>query len=115
MKVLTKISVLLITVLSLTVGFCYGQSVNEKAIQSYILIQGLEQAAQGNFNEAKVIFKKALKVDPDFESAKRVLKAIEDVSNQKIKSETAIRLFKGISYWIFPIKVDTVKSKLLIL
>jgi tetratricopeptide (TPR) repeat protein len=84
-------------VLFLTVDFGFGQNA---AMQ--ILTKGVEHAAQGNFNKAKVEFEKVLIVDSDDESAKRVakrgLKVIEDVTNQKIKSTAVIRLFKGLSY-----------------
>ena len=77
----------------LTINLCYGQN-NAKQIWA----KGVEYAAQGKFKEAKGEFEKALKVDPLYGSAKRALKVIEDVVDQKIKSKTALHLFKGISY-----------------
>ena len=76
-------------------GPCFGQDTAEQ-----IWTKGVEHTAQGNFNEAKVEFEKALKVDPYYGSAKRALKVIEDALDQKIKSKTAIHLFKGIAYGI---------------
>ncbi len=40
-------------------GPCFGQDTAEQ-----IWTKGVEHAAQGNFNEAKVEFEKALKIDP---------------------------------------------------
>ena len=60
--------------------------------------KGAEYAAQGKFKEAKGEFEKALKIDPLYGAAKRALKVIEDVTDQKIKSNTAIHLFKGAAY-----------------
>ena len=62
MKLLRIIPVPSLIVLFLTVGFCYGQSVNEQAKQSYI--RGVGYSVQGQFKEAKEEFEKTLKVDP---------------------------------------------------
>jgi tetratricopeptide (TPR) repeat protein len=97
MKALKKISVLVITVLSLTVGFCYSQGVAEQFRRS-CYTRGVGHAAKGNFNEAKEEFEKALKFDPYYESAKRAVKIIEDALDQKIKNTTAVHLLKGIGY-----------------
>ena len=93
MKPLRRIALLAIILSFLTINLCYGQN-NAKQIWA----KGVEYAAQGKFNEAKEEFEKALKVDPLYGSAKRALKVIEDVVDQKIKSKTALHLFKGISY-----------------
>ena len=61
-------------------------------------IKGVDYAAQGKFKTAKDEFDKALKADPFLRAAKIVLKAIEDVNDRKIKSKTAIHLFKGVAY-----------------
>ena len=82
MKVLIKISVLIITVLFTTVEFCNGQSVIEKFRRS-CYAKGVEHAAKGNFYEAREEFEKALKFDPYFESAKRVVKVLEDAFGKK--------------------------------
>jgi len=74
-------------------GLCYGQSA---ATQS--LDKGVEFGAQGKFKEAKGEFEKALKIYPLNGTAKRALKVIEDVFDEKIKSETGIHIFKGIYY-----------------
>ena len=58
----------------------------------------MDLAAQGKYKEARVEFDKVLEVDPFSESAKRLLKVIQDVTDQKIEQKTAIHLFKGISY-----------------
>ncbi len=75
------------------VGISYGQNIAEQ-----IWTKGVEYAAQGKFKEAKVEFEKALKDDPDFVSAKRGLKVVEDVIDQNIDKKIAIHLFKGLSY-----------------
>ncbi len=93
MKALKKTSVSAIMVLFLGVGLCYSQN-SAKQISD----KGLEYAAEGRFTEAKGEFEKALKVDAFYEPAKRGLKIIEDVTGQKIKSETAVYLFKGAVY-----------------
>jgi len=93
MKPLRRIALLAIILSFLTINLCYGQN-NAKQIWA----KGVEYAAQGKFKEAKGEFEKALKVDPLYGSAKRALKVIEDVVDQKIKSKTALHLFKGISY-----------------
>jgi tetratricopeptide (TPR) repeat protein len=97
MKVLIKISVLVITVLFLTVGFCYGQDFAEQFRRS-CYSKGVEHAVKGNFIKAKEEFEKVLEFDPYYESAKRAVKVIEDTLDQKIKNTTAIHLLKGIGY-----------------
>jgi len=94
MEALRRIGLLALIISFLTINLCYGQNT---AKQNWI--KGVEYAAQGKFKEAKGEFEKALKVDPVYGSAKRALKVIEDVIGRKIKSKTAIRLFKGISYY----------------
>jgi tetratricopeptide (TPR) repeat protein len=93
MKFLLRIGVLALMVLFLTVGLGFGQNTADQ-----IWTKGVEHAAQGNFNEAKVEFEKALKIDPYYGPAKRALKVVGDAINQKIKSKAAIHLFKGIAY-----------------
>jgi hypothetical protein len=83
--------VLVLVVLSLTVYLSCDQKTAKQ-----ISDKGVEYAAQGNFNEVKEQFEKALKVDPVFEPAKGLLKLIEDAIEQKIKNKTAIHYFKGI-------------------
>ena len=88
-----RISVLVLIVLSLTAGLGFGQNTANQ-----IYAKGVEYAVQGEFNEAKEEFAKALKVDLYYEPAKRSLKIIEHAIGQKIKNTTAIHLFKGIDY-----------------
>jgi tetratricopeptide (TPR) repeat protein len=95
MKVLKRTSLSVLILLFLTVGLCFGQDTAKQ-----IWIRGVEYAAQVKFKEAKEEFEKALKVDSSYGSAKRALKVIEDVNNQKLKNDTAITLFKGISYGV---------------
>ncbi len=93
MKHLGRFGLTTLIILFLTSSLCYGQSA---AKQHWV--KGVEFAAQGKFNEAKEKFKNALKVDPAYGSANRALQVIEDVIDQKIKSETAIYIFQGIVY-----------------
>jgi len=93
MKALRRITLSILMLLLLAVGVTYAQSLAEE-----IYNKGVEYAGQGKFPNAKEEFEKALKVDPFYEPAKFYLKAIKDVIEQKIKRETAIHLFKGISY-----------------
>ena len=81
---LIRVGLLALMVLFLMVDLGFGQN---NAWQ--IWTKGVEHAAQGNFSEAKVEFEKALKVDPHNGPAKRALKLIEDVDQQKIKTKTA--------------------------
>jgi tetratricopeptide (TPR) repeat protein len=92
MKALRGISLSIFMVLFLTVGVTYAQNPAEESCN-----KGVEYAVQGKFLKAKEEFEKALQVDLFYEPAKFYLKAIEDVIEQKIKRETAIYLFKGIS------------------
>lgn len=50
---------------------------------------------RGQFREAKTEIENVLKSDPSNTLAEPLLKVIEDISNQKIKKETATYLFKG--------------------
>ena len=79
--------------LYLTGGVTYAQS---SAKESYD--KGVEYTIQGKFKKAKEEFEKALKVDQFYSPAKLSLETIKDVIEQKIKRETAIHLFKGISH-----------------
>jgi len=95
MKALTLrfISIPVLIVVFLTAVICFGQDTAEQ-----IVAKGVEYAADGKFQDAKEEFEKALKVEPFYESAKSTLKVIEDVNSQKIKTNTAIIYFKGVSY-----------------
>lgn len=93
MKLLKRITVPILIALLVSTGLCLGQ---DTAKQNWT--KGVEYAAQGKFKEAKVEFEKALKDDPDFVSAKRGLKVVEDVIDQNIDKKIAIHLFKGLSY-----------------
>ena len=93
MKVLRGIRFSILIVLLLTVGVTYAQSPAEESYN-----KGVEYAVQGEFPEAKEEFEKALKVDPFYTAAELSLKVSKDVIEQKIKRETAIHFFKGVSY-----------------
>jgi len=57
--------------------------------------KGIELASQGNLEEAKVEFQKALTDDSVYSYAKLELHAIDDVLSGKAKKETAILVFQG--------------------
>ena len=90
MKVLGKIGVSVLIALFVAVDLSYGQSVVKQ-----ILTKGVDYGAQGNFEEAKKEFEKALKAAPFLAAARDSLKAIEDVTQGKIERRSAIHLFKG--------------------
>lgn len=73
-----------------------AQEQYKKAWKSYH--KGLEYATQGKFKEAKKEFEKSLKIDEFYTEAIDSLRAIKNVITQKIEAETAIHLFKGISF-----------------
>jgi tetratricopeptide (TPR) repeat protein len=95
MKVLTRVTTLVLVLLLSTVGLCYPQST---AVEIHTV--GIEYAVQGRFEEARLEFEKVLKIDPSFESARIALELIQDVTDQKIKKETAIHHFKADGYII---------------
>ena len=95
MKFFVRVGVLVLMLLFLAAGLGFDQNTAEQ-----FWAKGVEHAAQGNFNEAKEEFEKALKVDPFYESVKEFLRIIEDVAVKKIESKTAIHLFKGAAYVI---------------
>ena len=63
-----------------------------------IWFSGAELAAQGDLIAAKQKFEEVLKIDPSRKSAKRFLKIIEDVGEQREKRKTAIYYFKGLVF-----------------
>lgn len=65
MKSLKRIIVLVITVLSLTIVFCYGQNIAEQAEQSWK--KGVEYAVQGKFKDAKE--ENAIEINPKYADA----------------------------------------------
>jgi tetratricopeptide (TPR) repeat protein len=93
MKTFTVISLSILMVLFLTVLVIYAQSPSEESYN-----KAVEYAVQGKFPMAKEEFEKALSVNLYYEPVNYYLKIINDVSKQKIKRETAIYLFKGISF-----------------
>ena len=62
--------------------------------------KGVDFASQGQFNEAKVEFEKALKVDPYNDLAETSIIVIEDLNDKTIESKTAILWFKGSANFI---------------
>lgn len=93
MKALKRTSVPALMVLFLGVGLCHAQNPAKQ-----ISDRGLEYGAEGKFAEAKEEFEKALMIDAFYEPARRSLKIIEDVFDQKINVETAFHLFRGAVY-----------------
>lgn len=72
---------------------CLGQHFVERRY-----VKGLNHAINGNFREAKKEFKEGLNLAPNFEQFKQGLKIIDDVLQQRIKTQTAIHLFKSANY-----------------
>jgi tetratricopeptide (TPR) repeat protein len=96
MKVSRRIGISVLMIVFLAGGLCFGQDTAKQ-----MLVKGFEYAAQGEFKEAKEQFEKALKIEPHFEGAIKCLEVIKDVNEGKIKSKTAIHIFKGeIAYWV---------------
>ena len=58
---------------------------------------GVGYAVSDKIEEAKVFFSLVLKIDPLDQYAGQALRIIDDLSNKKIKRETFLHLFKGIS------------------
>jgi tetratricopeptide (TPR) repeat protein len=90
MQSLRRIIVPVLIVLLLTAGLCYGQSAAKQR-----LVEGVGDAAQGNFSKATVEFENASEADLFNESAKDSLRVIQDVTDKQINSRAAIHLFKG--------------------
>jgi tetratricopeptide (TPR) repeat protein len=62
-------------------------------------LHAVDLASQGKFPEAKKIFQDILAGDPAHERSLHCLNILEDLEKQKIKKETAVHLFKGLSYF----------------
>jgi len=112
MKAFMATCILTLIVLSLPCRFSYAQFSTKGSYNEYIEYaaqeerknawrryhKGLEYATQGKFKEAKKEFERSLKIDEFYTSAIESLRAIKNVITQKIERETAIHLFKGISF-----------------
>ena len=90
MKVLRQMCLSFLVALFLISGVTYARS---PAVGSYE--KGVAHAIQGEFTKAKEAFEKALTIDPAYGPAAASLEVMKDVIEQKIKTETAIHLFKG--------------------
>ena len=90
---LLRISSLLLMVFSLMTGICYAQTAKD------YYERGIDYGVAGKFEEAQQQFTKALEADPFYAPARTCLKVSEDALKQKIKTETALYLFKGIAYY----------------
>ena len=95
MKILGKRLVSALVILFLSIGLCHAQNIVTESTT-----KGVDYGSQGKFKEAATEFQRALKVSPSFGPAQRSLKIIEDVTDQKIESQTAINYFKGIAHSI---------------
>ena len=65
-----------------------------------ISTKAAEYSAQKKYEEAKKEFEKALMANPYLTYADEGLKLIEDVNQEKIKTDTAIHFYKGLAYYI---------------
>ena len=79
--------------LLLAISFSYAQSAGMQH-----LTVGVNYAAQGKFEEAREEFGKVSEADPLYEFVGETRRVVEDVIDRKIKSKTAIHLFKGAAY-----------------
>lgn len=95
MKILGKRVFSSLVILFLSIGLCHAQNIVNQSTT-----KGVHYGSQGKFKEATTEFEKALKVAPSFGPAQRALNIIEDVTDQKIASQTAINYFKGIAHSI---------------
>jgi tetratricopeptide (TPR) repeat protein len=95
MKISGKSVFSALVIMFLSAGLCHAQKVVNECTT-----KGVDYASQGKFKEARTEFEKALKVAPSFGPAQRALNIIEDVTDQKIASQTAINYFKGIAHAI---------------
>jgi len=93
MQVLKRIDAVILMTLCFLITPSFGQD-DAKTL----LTNAVEYAAQGNFSTAKAEMEQALQVDPFYESARSTLNVIEDLNDKKIKTNTAIRYFKGITH-----------------
>ena len=93
LKVSTRIATAILIVIFFLIRPCFGQNTAKE-----IWTKGLERAAQGNFMAAKQKFEEVLTIDPSRKSAKRFMKIIEDVGEQRIRQKTAIHYFKGLVF-----------------
>ena len=91
MKALT-ITLLLLMVFSSTATICYGQTAKDYCDK------GIDYGVAGKFDEAQQQFTKVLEADPFYALATLGLKLSEDALKQRIRTETALYLFKGIAY-----------------
>jgi len=60
--------------------------------------KGIDYGVAGKFDQAQQEFTKALAADPFYEPPKLSLEIVEDVLKQRIKTETALYMFKGGAY-----------------
>ncbi len=93
MKISIRMCVPLFLILFLAVDVCYGLSPSEKRY-----IKGVELAIEGKFKKARRQFEKTLEVDNFYIPAREGLKLIDDVTDRKIKKETAVHLSRGALY-----------------
>lgn len=61
-------------------------------------MKGVDHAAKGDFADAGVEFKEALRIDPFLFYAATAEKIAQDAVDGKVRKETATRIFKGIDY-----------------
>jgi len=92
MKVL-RMSLLLLIVFSLISGICYGLTAED------YYNKGIDYGVAGEFKKAQQEFTKALELDPFYGLAKGSLELVEDILKQRIKTKTALHLFKGAAYF----------------
>jgi tetratricopeptide (TPR) repeat protein len=94
MKLIDWLQVLVILAICLMMSSVYADST---ALYYYNL--GVQSAAQGKLPEAKTAFDQALLVDQQSYPVQRCMLILADVENKRIKKQTAVYLFRGISFF----------------
>ena len=93
MKVL-GVSLLVVMIFSLTSGICCAQTAKD------YYDKGIEYGVAREFRKAQQEFTKALDVYPFYGLAKVGLEITKDTLKQTIKTETALYIFKGATYYL---------------
>ncbi|MFX0201900.1 MAG: hypothetical protein ACFFCW_37800, partial [Candidatus Hodarchaeota archaeon] len=94
MKTLTRINILVLILLFLSVGISLGQNIDERFIAS----KGVEYATQGKFKEAREEFNKTWWIAQPYGFTRKYLEVIGDVNEGRIQKDTAICFFEGVSH-----------------
>ncbi len=78
--------------------FCLCSSSGAQNFDDKYYLNGLAQATQGNFDEAKDYFQKSLQLDSDRLPAQKAARILTDLANNKITAKAAVYIFQGIDH-----------------